>query len=190
MRHEMDILSSHRASMKAVEEENAEMKLKLSQMQSIESILTASQKEVDEILKQNLNVRDLAVMVGTLRRELNNNEARKNDLRKQLQSIKNDLRFEQDERKRLEDKLSSFESRNHSLLVKLKKLEKTESLDVVESSDSDSPLKRPRLAEKYIGNFNTPSPLLSRVSFKTVSLFLFLTSRIPGGIYKSSCSSS
>lgn len=164
MRHEMDILSSQRASLKAIENENAELKSKLELMQSIESVLSASQKEVDEILKQNMNAKDLSVMVGTLRRELNHNENRKNELRKQLQSIKNDLRFEQEERKKLQDKLSSYESKNHALLHRLRRFEKTESCDVgtaAESNeDSPEPAKRPRLALKHLGDLNnTPSPL-------------------------------
>jgi chromosome segregation ATPase len=172
MRHEMDILSSHRASLKAIENENVDLKSKLDLMQSIESVLSASQKEVDEILKQKMNAEDLAVMVGTLRRELSNNETRKNELRKQLNSIKNDLRAEQEERKKLQEKLSAYESRNHALMVRLRRFERTENFDVKESSsdiDSPEPSKRPRLALKYLEGFNTPSPL-SNVSSIRITL--------------------
>lgn len=166
MRHEMDILSSHRSSIKAIEQENQELKSKLELMVSIESVLTASQSEVDEILKQNLGVRDLSVMVGTLRRELNSNEIRKNDLRKQLDMIKNDLRLERQERRKVEEKLSTLDSENHSLRNRLRKTVTTESdahntFEVIESSDIDSPepAKRPRLAVRYMNELNTPSPL-------------------------------
>lgn len=165
MRHEMDILSSHRANLKAIESENSELKSKVELMQSIESVLSASQREVEEVLKQKLTAHELSVMVGALRRELNNNETRKNELRKQLQLIKNDLRYEQEERKKIEEQLSSYESKNHALQLKLKRFEKTE---IVESNDVDSPepAKRPRLALKHLVDFNTPSPL-SKVSFKS-----------------------
>jgi chromosome segregation ATPase len=172
MRHEMDILSSHRASLKAIENENVDLKSRLDLMQSIESVLSASQKEVDEILKQKMNAEDLAVMVGTLRRELSNNETRKNELRKQLNSIKNDLRAEQEERKKLQEKLAAYESRNHALMVRLRRFEKTENFDVKESSsdiDSPEPSKRPRLALKHLEGLNTPSPL-SNVSLIRISL--------------------
>lgn len=162
MRHEMDILSSHRASFKAVEAENAELKSKLDLMLSIESVLTASQSEIDEIMKQKLTAKDLSVMVGTLRRELTNNEARKHELKKQLQMIKNDLRAEQDERRKLQERLNFYESENHEMKNRLKRLEnKIESCDVIESNDVDSPepSKRPRLALKYLNDINTPSPL-------------------------------
>lgn len=166
MRHEMDILSSQRASLKAIENENVELKSRLDLMQSIESVLAASQKEVDEILKQNINAKDLSVMVGTLRRELNNNEIRKNEFRKQLQSIKNDLRLEQEERKKLQDKVSSYESSNHALTHRLRRYEKTEIGDVAEpGEDSPEPAKRPRLVLKHLADINnTPSPL-SNVSY-------------------------
>lgn len=178
MRHEMDILSSNRASYKAIETENCELKSKLDLMMSIESVLTASQREVDEILKQNLNSRDLSVMVGTLRRELNSNEIRKNELRKQLQAIKNDLRAEQEERRKLQDRLNFYESENHSLRNRLRRLEKSEAEEVVDddvvgSSDVETPepAKRPRLALKNLGDLNTPSPL-SHVS--SLKFFNFL----------------
>jgi chromosome segregation ATPase len=162
----MDILSSNRASYKAIETENTELKSKLDLMMSIESVLTASQREVDEILKQNLNSRDLSVMVGTLRRELNSNEIRKNELRKQLQAIKNDLRAEQEERRQLQERLNIFDSENHALKNRLRRLEKSNSEqvaddEVVGSSDIETPepAKRPRLALKHLGDLNTPSPL-------------------------------
>lgn len=162
----MDILSSHRASLKAVKTENTELKSKLDLMLSIESVLTASQSEVDEILKQKLDSKDLSVMVGTLRRELKSNETRKNELKKQLQMIKNDLRAEQEERRKLQDKLSFYESENHELKNRLRRIEsRDESCDVIGSSDVESPepAKRPRLALKYLSELNTPSPL-SQVS--------------------------
>lgn len=166
MRHEMDILSSHRASIKAIEQENAELKSKLNLLLSIESVLTASQQEVDEILKQKLNPKDLAVMVGTLRRELNSNETRKSELRKQMNAIKNDLRAEQELRRKYQDKVSFYESENHTLKNQLRRLERdekleTSELDIVESSDIESPepAKRPRLAQKFLNDLNTPSPM-------------------------------
>lgn len=133
-------------------------------MQSIESVLSASQREVEEVLKQKLTAHELSVMVGALRRELNNNETRKSELRKQMQLIKNDLRYEQEERKKIEEQLSSYESKNHALQLKLQRFEKSET---VESSDVDSPepAKRPRLVLKRLVDVNTPSPL-SKVSSK------------------------
>lgn len=174
MRHEMDILSSHRASYKMIETENAELKAKLDLMVSIETVLTASQREVDDILKQNLNARELSVMVGTLRRELNSNELRKSEIRKQLQSVKNDLRAEQEERRQLSDKLSIYESENHALRTKLNRLEKSlEENEIVASSDLDTPepAKRPRLALQHLGgDINTPSPMSHVSSSVTVEL--------------------
>jgi len=166
MRHEIDMLSTHRASYKAVETENAQLKSKIELLQSIESVLTASQHEVDDVLKQNLSARDLSVMVGTLRRELNSNEIRKNEIRKQLQSVRNDLRADMEERKQIQDKLSFYESENHTLRSRLARLEKSETEDSMLDStdveeDSQESAKRPRLALKHLGDQNTPSPLNS-----------------------------
>jgi chromosome segregation ATPase len=163
----MDIMKSHRANFKTIETENSELKSKLDLMMTIESVLTASQHEVDEILKQNLSTKDLSTMVGTLRRELNSNELRKNELRKQLQHIKNDLRAEQEERRKLQDKLDYYESENHRLKNRLRKFEKElqgdelDASDIVESSliETPEPAKRPRLAPRFMNELNTPSPL-------------------------------
>lgn len=160
MRHEMDILNAHRASYKGIETENAELKSKLDLLLSIESILSASQHEIDEILKQKISAKDLAVMVGTLRRELNNNEIRKNLVRKQLQTIKNDLRAEQEEKRELKEKLSFYESENHMMKNKLRKMDRYETEEKVEvdgAIDSFEPesAKRPRLAPKLLNDLNT-----------------------------------
>jgi hypothetical protein len=178
MRHEVDLLSSNRATYKIIETENAELKSKLDLLQTVESVLTASQREIDEILRENMNPKNLAVMVGTLRRELNCNEERKNAMRKQLQMIKNDLRAEQEERRKLEEALSSFESKNHSLESRLKRLELKSSSTVEQLAvkqqksetsviEVDTPelVKRPRLALLDIDDQNTPSPL-SRDEFR------------------------
>lgn len=172
MRHEIDLLSSHRASYKAIETENADLKSKLELMQTVESVLTASQKDIDDVLRGDLSSKDLAVMVGTLRRELNCNESRKNAMRKQLQSIKNDLRAEQEEKKKLQERVGYYESKAHSLLNRLKKLKSKgneESMEIsddnndeaAQKKDTDTPevVKKPRLALQNIDDQNTPSPL-------------------------------
>jgi hypothetical protein len=174
MRHEVDLLSSHRATFKIIETENATLKSKLELLQTVESVLTASQREIDDILRQNMNPKDLAVMVGTLKRELNCNEERKNAMRRQLQMIKNDLRTAQDEKKNLEDMLSCYESKNHALVSRLKKLEndtikkEEKVINLVDATDNTPEVvkKKPRLALINIDDQNTPSPPLSRDEFQ------------------------
>ena len=68
-------------------------------MQVVESVLNATQKEADEIMRQNLDVKSLSVMVGALKRELCGNDLRKQDLKKQVQLIQRDLRQETEKRK-------------------------------------------------------------------------------------------
>lgn len=164
MKHEIDLLSSSRASFKIIENENTELRTKLELMQSVESVLSASQKDVDEVLKQNLSAKDLSVMVGTLRRELHANEIRKHELRKQLQSVKNDLRSEQEEKRKLQEKLSFYESENHTLNNRIRKIEARNDVESMEISDTPETIKRPRLALYHLDDQNTPSPL-SRTEF-------------------------
>lgn len=190
MRHEMDILSGHRAIVKAIETENAELKSKLELMVTIETMLTASQNEANEVLKQNINAHDLSVMVGALRRELNINEARKIELRKSLHLLRNDLKAEQEERRKLEEKLSCCDSEIHSLKAHLRRFErdepenKTNSCEDIEGSESPVPSKRPRFVPKYFNeSLNTPSPI-SQVRLIIDLMFIllifdFILDRVP-----------
>lgn len=160
MRHEIDLLSTHRASYKLLEAENVEMKSKLELMQAVESVLSASQREIDEILKQNLSNKDLCVMVGTLRRELSNNEQRKNELRKQNHILKNDLRMEQNNKNQIAEKISFLESENHRLMNRLKRIDYRD-----DKNETPEIIKKPRLALNILDDQNTPSPL-SRSDFE------------------------
>lgn len=65
----------------------------------IETVLTASQKEVEEMLKLNNDSRTLSVMVAALKRELSGNELRKQEIKKQLQRAQSELRMEIERRK-------------------------------------------------------------------------------------------
>jgi TRAF-interacting protein len=153
MRHEMDLLRTHRSSFLQLENENCELKSKLELMAAVESVLMASQGEIDDVLKQKFSYKDLCVMVGTLRRELSCNELRKNEIRKQNQILKNDLRAQHDERKKLEDKISFLESENHRMTSKFQRIEMREECDTPEN------VKKPRLALNLLDDQNTPSPL-------------------------------
>lgn len=162
MRHEIDLLSTHRASYKGLETENSELKRKLDFLQSMETILSASQSEIDEVMRQKLSNKDLAMMVGTLRRELSNNEQRKNEMRKQNQMLKNELRMEQEEKRKIAEKISFLESENHRLKNRIRKVDHQE--DII-NLDTPEIRKKPRLALNILDDQNTPSPL-SRSEFE------------------------
>ena len=160
MKHERDMLTNQRMNYKVIEAENLELKAKLNLLQTIESIMTASQKEIDDIMRQNLSSKDLTMMLGALRRELNNTESRKNELRRQLQTVRNDLRSEQEERRKLEDELSKLESENHLILNKFKRAKVDQ--NVAPNEDvygTPEVVKKSRQAFLKMDSQNTPSPL-------------------------------
>lgn len=181
MNHQIDLLFGHKQKNEKLAEENQNLIMKVNLMQSVESILTSCQKDVDEILGQQLSVKDLSTMVGALKRELNNNELRKNELRRQLANVKNDLRAEQDVKKKLQDKVDYYESENHRLSNKCQKLTKTNSEDVIIIEDSfvgqtGTPvgIKKSRFAMLHLdGCQNTPSPL-GTVSHTSLCLNVYL----------------
>ncbi|XP_070507289.1 E3 ubiquitin-protein ligase TRAIP-like isoform X2 [Chironomus tepperi] len=163
IKHERDMLINQRMNYKAIEAENLELKAKLNLLQIVESIMTASQKEIDDIMRQNLSSKDLTMMLGALRRELNNTESRKNELRRQLQSVRNDLRSEQEERKKLEEELSKMESENHLIMNKFKRVKIDQNISPIVNNqdvyDTPEVVKKSRQAFLKIDCQNTPSPL-------------------------------
>lgn len=163
MKHEIDMLTRNRASYKTIEVENAELKSKVNLLQTIECVLTASQKEIDDIVKQNLSNKDLAVMVGSLRRELTIAEMRKNELRKQLQTVRNDLRAEQEQKKNLQDELSKLESENNLMRNRIKRVRNDQN-SVPDDDNVDTPeiIKKSRTAFLQIDSQNTPMRSLKK----------------------------
>jgi chromosome segregation ATPase len=161
MKHERDMLTNQRMNYKSIEAENLELKAKVNLLQTIESIMTASQKEIDDIMRQNLSTKDLTTMIGTLVRELNNTESRKNELRRQLQSARNDLRSEQEERRKLEEELSKLESENHLILNRFKRAKVDQNIAPIANNEDNTPevLKKSRQAILKMDSQNTPSPL-------------------------------
>lgn len=183
MSHQIDLLKGESKKNKDLKAENESLHQKLKLMQSVESILTASQKDVEDIISENLSTQSLSTMVGALKRELNNNELRKNELRKQLMNVKNDLRAEQDARRNLIEKCNYYESENHRLSNKCEKFTKTDDKDVIVIEDTfegqtgtPDGIKKSRFAMHNLdGCQNTPSPLgtVSRCPKYLFKVYLF-----------------
>lgn len=99
LQHQIEILRIQERRFATLESENTALMRKINEMQVIETVLTASQKEVDEMLKLNNDSRTLSVMVAALKRELSGNELRKQEIKKQLQRAQSELRMEIERRK-------------------------------------------------------------------------------------------
>ncbi|XP_058834059.1 E3 ubiquitin-protein ligase TRAIP-like [Topomyia yanbarensis] len=149
---ETEMLRGDRAQMIKLQQELKELKAKMSLMSTIEYVISATAKEVEELLANDDNPRTLAVLVTTLKRELKANEIKKNEMRERMKTIQNDLQEERTKRKQLEDKLSTADSEIYRLEQEVKQLKM---LDVSSGSDSisivldtpEQPVKRKR-AEK------------------------------------------
>lgn len=100
LHHRIDILTIQQKKLSDVEMENTDLIRKVSEMSAIETVLYTSQKEVEDMLKNNNNdVKTLIVMVAALKRELCGNELRKQEIRKQLQKTQSELRMEHEKKK-------------------------------------------------------------------------------------------
>lgn len=109
MKHDIDIFKSRNLQYKAIEDENKSLKLKCQNFASIECILHASQEDIDDVMKRQYSNQELYTMVGALKRELHQNELKRNELKKHINSIKNELRTEKAEKNRISEKLSEYE---------------------------------------------------------------------------------
>lgn len=61
-------------------------------MEVVQSVLVATQKDAEDIMRQNLDPKSLCVMVGALKRELCSNEIRKQEIKKQLLLVQKECR--------------------------------------------------------------------------------------------------
>ncbi|XP_055603972.1 E3 ubiquitin-protein ligase TRAIP [Uranotaenia lowii] len=151
-KQEVDMLRGDRAHMQKLQTELKELKSKMDLMSTVEHVISATAKEVEEMLTQENNSRTLAVLVASLKRELKGCDSKKNEMRDRMKSIQNDLHDERTRRKQLEEKLSTAESENYRLEQEIKKLERRV-LNASNDSESDSivlatpdqPVKRKRI---------------------------------------------
>lgn len=99
LQKQIDILTIQQRKISSIESENTDLIRKLNEMRAIESVLYGTQKEVEEMLKLQADVKSLVVMVAALKRELAGNEIRKQEMRKQLQKVQTELRMEHEKKK-------------------------------------------------------------------------------------------
>lgn len=78
--------------------------------ENVRTVLTSTVADVDELLKKNNTSTQLAIMVGSLKREMNANERKKLELRNALKSNQRDLQEALKENRDLKNKISSLES--------------------------------------------------------------------------------
>jgi TRAF-interacting protein len=122
----------------AFKRENDEIQAKLDLMTTVESLLTSTTSDVEEILAKDVDRKSLAVTVASLRRELKASDYRKNELRKVLQANQNDLRGEIARRRKMEEQLSVADSENYRLKNEVEKMENDILLHVCHSEETDS----------------------------------------------------
>lgn len=163
MKHEINIYNSRNAHYKTLESENNELKMRCRNLSSIECILMASKDEIDDVMSKKFSLSELYTMVGALKRELNQNEVKKHDLKKHLTQLKNELRAERHEKSKLVEKLEELETDNCE-----KKLRKSTEFDQSKRSsleNLDVSLKKRKLSPEKTANppARTDSPYFSVV---------------------------
>lgn len=112
MTHEINIFNSRNSHYKTLEAENNELKIKCQNLSSIECILLASKDEIEDVMSKKFSTQELFTMVGALKRELNQNDMKKNEIKKHLTQLKNELRKERQEKAKLMEKLEELETEN------------------------------------------------------------------------------
>ncbi|XP_053683775.1 E3 ubiquitin-protein ligase TRAIP [Sabethes cyaneus] len=136
-KQETEMLRNDRLQMQKLQVELNNLKSKMELMSTIEHVVSATAKEVEEMLAQDDNPRTLAVLVATLKRELKASDAKKHEMRDRMKAIQNDLREERVRRIFLEDKLSTADSEVYRLQQEIQRLEMI-AHNASNGSDSDS----------------------------------------------------
>jgi hypothetical protein len=160
MKHEISIYSTRNSQYKHLEAENNELKTKIKNLNSVECILLASQEDIEDVIKRQYSTQELYTMVGALKRELYQNELKRNDLKKHLNLIKNDLKAERNEKNRLLEKLSDIESR----------VNETENLSVLKlpKKDEDNITPSNVKKRKILNEEKSPEPAPSNSPYFSV----------------------
>lgn len=184
MRHEINIYNSRNSHYKTLEAENNELKMKCQKLSSIECILLASQDEIDYVMGKHFSLQELHTMVGALKRELNQNDMKKNELKKHLTQLKNELRTERLEKSKLIEKLQEYETENCEKNETNAELNSTKITAYQIGSNHDLNLKKRKISPEKNARTDPPtrtdSPYFSVV--KTGGIAMSSALKVPLGV--------
>ncbi|EAT32998.1 AAEL014744-PA [Aedes aegypti] len=163
LRHEMDKLRAEQTAHQRLKEDMKKMENKMQLMKTVEMAIGSSTKEIEDLVASNSNPQTLAVLVTSLKRELQASEFKRNELRDRIKTYQNDLHKERAKCKDLEDKLSTSDSEIYRLQREVDALSKRKADTDEDPSDSsvvlntpDQPVKRKRKFDDFDMNKSTP----------------------------------
>ncbi|XP_055621652.1 uncharacterized protein LOC129765395 isoform X2 [Toxorhynchites rutilus septentrionalis] len=163
---ELKMLRDDKFLLEKLQVELAELKNQKKLTSLVQYALSATTKEVEELLNRNEDRQTLAVLAATFKRELKSSEAKKQEMRDRMKTIQNELSDERSKTRTYADKLSFAENEMHRLEQEVKKLEKL--LNSREDEIPNTPeqtMKRKRVAI----DLNKSTPMSEKVEKITQS---------------------
>uniref|UniRef100_A0A8D8ES84 E3 ubiquitin-protein ligase TRAIP n=1 Tax=Culex pipiens TaxID=7175 RepID=A0A8D8ES84_CULPI len=164
---ELDMLRLDRAHMLKLQKELKELKSKMDLMSTVEHVITATAQEVEEMIANDNDLRTLAVLVASLKRELKVSEGRCHEMRDRIKFVQKDLSNEKNRRKDLEEKLSTADSELYRLEQEVKRLEKSTAATADASSESDSIVlntpDQPPKRKRGVADLDQSTPMSDKV---------------------------
>uniref|UniRef100_A0A8D8IN37 E3 ubiquitin-protein ligase TRAIP n=1 Tax=Culex pipiens TaxID=7175 RepID=A0A8D8IN37_CULPI len=164
---ELDMLRLDRAHMLKLQKELKELKSKMDLMSTVEHVITATAQEVEEMIASDNDLRTLAVLVASLKRELKVSEGRCHEMRDRIKYVQKDLSNEKNRRKDLEEKLSTADSELYRLEQEVKRLEKSTAATADASSESDSIVlntpDQPPKRKRGVADLDQSTPMSDKV---------------------------
>ncbi|KAL9700646.1 hypothetical protein quinque_004087 [Culex quinquefasciatus] len=164
---ELDMLRLDRTHMLKLQKELKDLKSKMDLMSTVEHVITATAQEVEEMIASDNDLRTLAVLVASLKRELKVSEGRCHEMRDRIKYVQKDLSDEKKRRKDLEEKLSTADSELYRLEQEVKRLEKNAAATGDASSESDSVVlntpDQPPKRKRGVADLDQSTPMSDKV---------------------------
>ncbi|XP_021712982.1 E3 ubiquitin-protein ligase TRAIP [Aedes aegypti] len=162
-RHEMDQLRAEQTAHQRLKDEMKNMRSKMQLMKTVKMAIESSTKEIEDLVASNSEPQTLAVLVTSLKRELQASEFERNELRDRIKKYQNDQHTERAKCIALEDKLSMLDTEMYRLQCEVNALSKRKANTDEDPSDSsvvlntpDQPVERKRKFGEFDMNKSTP----------------------------------
>lgn len=116
---QMQVLRNEIKVVESLRSENKALKGKLTLLDTVNDMITATYDETEKLLKEAKDVRALGICITSLKKELKNADIKKTEMRDTLKKMQHQARKAVEVKKMLDEKLAFLESENFHLKEKV-----------------------------------------------------------------------
>ncbi|XP_055322394.1 E3 ubiquitin-protein ligase TRAIP-like isoform X2 [Sitodiplosis mosellana] len=137
----------------------------------VQHLITGSQQETEELLKESRTMTELATMVTTLKRELRNCNAKRAQVRSNAEELSKQLKLCKDEKSKLEEKCSILESKLFQLESNREnKNDSSDRLNIIDNAiENKSPTEQQSAKRKFGEHLSLPRKVAKLETTRNVS---------------------